>query len=215
MSVAAWLLIILGAALIILGAYAVFKIRAAEGSEAKKSQEAESTEVSIVGITVKTQAPGIAMIVLGIGSIVLGTQVLPVSTLSVVSTSLATYDGNMPSVDYGDVLCPMSVELVGHISTSGGSGTVAYRFDKVEGVDGQTDQGAVQMVSFSSPGTVTVRDTTDVDIPEGTVYFREFLTIVSPGDAQSSPVSVTVTCDPTAPPPPPIPPPTISASSVP
>jgi hypothetical protein len=204
MAVAAWLLIILGAALVVLGGIALFLLKTSENSE---------IDFKVFKIT--TPVPGIAVAAIGIGAILLGTKEIPVSVLSVVNVSLATNDGNLSSIDYGDVLCPMSVELVGSISTSGGSGTVTYRFDKAEGVDGQTVQGAAQTVSFTSPGTVTVRDNEPVTIPEGTVYFREFLTIVSPGDRQSNPVSVTVVCDPTAPPAPPNPPPSVGSSSQP
>lgn len=201
MAAAAWLLILLGAALVVLGGVALFKLKTSENSE-----------VNFGVVKVKTPVPGIAVVAIGIGAIILGTKEIPVSSFSVVNASLATSDSNLTSIQYGDVQCPMSVELVGNISTSGGSGTVAYRFDKVEGVDGQTVQGSVQMVSFSSPGTATVRDSEDVTIPEGTVYFREFLTIVSPGDRQSNPVSVTVVCDPNALPAPPNPPPSVGAS---
>jgi len=81
-----------------------------------------------------------------------------------------------------------------------GAGTVAYRFDKAEGTNGPTQRGPVQLVTFAAPGTETIRHEEDVNLPTGTEHFREFLTILSPGNRQSAPVSITVKCDPAAPP---------------
>ena len=52
------------------------------------------------------------------------------------------------------------------------------------------------MATFAAPGTETIRHEEDVNLSAGTEHFREFLTVISPGNRQSSPVSVTVTCDP-------------------
>jgi hypothetical protein len=197
-AVAAWLLIIVGAFLACLGGFALFKLK-----------QSEATEVEWVGIKVKTPVPGIAVIAIGLGAIVFGTTELPKPMFDVVDVTLAT-DNNQPAVDYGDVLCPMSVGLTGHISVSGGHGTVSYRFDRAEGLNGPTDQGPVKMVSFTSAGTATIHDSESVTIPKGTVYFKEYLTIINPGNRQSNPVAVTVSCDPTARPAPPIPPPSVT-----
>ena len=184
----AWLLVAIGAGLVGLGAVALFKLKAAG-----------STEVQFLGMKVTTPAPGLAVIVIGIGAILLGARTLPVPKLSVVDVSLATAGTGQDAADYGRVRCPVAVRLVGRISVSGGSGTVAYRFDRAEGIDGPTEPGQVQMATFAAPGTETIRHEEDVNIPAGTVSFREFLTVISPGNRQSSPVSVTVKCDPAAP----------------
>jgi hypothetical protein len=54
------------------------------------------------------------------------------------------------------------------------------------------------MATFAASGTETIRHEEDVSLSAGTEHFREFLTVISPGNRQSSPVSVTVKCDPTA-----------------
>ncbi|HEV8222248.1 MAG TPA: hypothetical protein VGQ05_18400 [Streptosporangiaceae bacterium] len=112
-----------------------------------------------------------------------------------VDVSLTAAGTGQGAADYGRVRCPVAVEFVGHISVSGGGGTVAYRFDKAEGLDGPTQHGPVQIATFAAPGTQTIRHEEDVNIPAGTQHFREFLTVISPGNRQSSPVSITVTCD--------------------
>ena len=89
--------------------------------------------------------------------------------------------------------------LDGQGSSSGGGGTVVYRFDRAEGLDGPTQHGPVQLATFAAPGTQTIRHEEDVNITAGTQHFRELLTVISPGNRQSSPVSVTVKCDPAAP----------------
>lgn len=184
----AWLLVAIGAGLVGLGGVALFKLKASG-----------NTEVQLLGMKVTTPAPGLAVIVIGIAAILLGARTLPVPKLSVVDVSLTTAGTGRSTADYGRVRCPVAVELVGHISVSGG-GTVAYRFDKAEGLDGPTRHGPVQMATFAAPGTETIRHEEDVNIPAGTEHFREFLTVLSPGNRQSSPVWVTVTCDPAAPP---------------
>ena len=184
----AWLLVAIGAGLTGLGGVALFKLKASG-----------STEVQLLGMKVTTPAPGLAVIVIGIAAILLGARTLPVPKLSVVDVSLTTAGTGRSTADYGRVRCPVAVELVGHISVSGG-GTVAYRFDRAEGLDGPTHLGQVQLATFAAPGTVTIRHEEDVNLPAGTEHFREFLTVISPGNNQSSPVSVTVKCDPAAPP---------------
>lgn len=184
----AWLLVAIGAGLVGLGGVALFKLKASG-----------STEVQLLGMKVTTPAPGLAVIVIGIAAILLGARTLPVPKLSVVDVSLTTAGTGRSTADYGRVRCPVAVELAGHISVSGG-GTVAYRFDKAEGLDGPTQHGPVQMATFAASGTETIRHEEDVNIPAGTAHFREFLTVISPGNSQSNPVSVTVKCDPAAPP---------------
>jgi hypothetical protein len=56
------------------------------------------------------------------------------------------------------------------------------------------------MATFAASGTETIRHEEDVSLSAGTEHFREFLTVISPGNRQSSPVSVTVKCDRAAPP---------------
>jgi hypothetical protein len=185
----AWLLVALGAGLVGLGGVALFMLKASG-----------STRVELLGIRLTTPAPGLAVIVIGIGAILLGARTLPVPKLSVVDVSLTTADTGQAAVDYGRVRCPLAVSLVGQISVAGGGGTVAYRFDKAEGINGPATQGQVRVVTFAAPGTDTVRHEEEVNIPAGTAYFREFLTVISPGNRQSTPVSVTVKCDPAAPP---------------
>jgi hypothetical protein len=185
----AWLLVAIGAGLVGLGGVALFKLKASG-----------STEVQLLGMKVTTPAPGLAVIVIGIAAILLGARTLPVPKLSVVDASLTAAGTGQSAADYGPVRCPVAVELIGHISVSGGGGTVAYRFDKAEGLDGPTQHGPVQLATFAAPGTQTIRHEEDVNVPAGTQHFREFLTVISPGNRQSSPVSVTVKCDPTAPP---------------
>jgi len=185
----AWLLVAIGAGLVGLGGVALFKLKASG-----------STEVQLLGMKVTTPAPGLAVIVIGIAAILLGARTLPVPRLSVVDVSLTTAGTGQSAADYGPVRCPVGVELIGHISVSGGGGTVVYRFDRAEGLDGPTQHGPVQLATFAAPGTQTIRHEEDVDITAGTQHFREFLTVISPGNRQSSPVSVTVKCDPTAPP---------------
>src|ERR1051326_7792000 len=116
----AWLLVAIGAGLVGLGAVALFKLKAAG-----------STEVQFLGMKVTTPAPGLAVIVIGIGAILLGARTLPVPKLSVVDVSL-TADTGQDTAGYGRVRCPVAVMLVGLISVSGSGGTVAYRFDKAE-----------------------------------------------------------------------------------
>jgi hypothetical protein len=180
----AWLLVAIGAGLVVLGGVALFKLKASG-----------STEVQLLGMRVTTPAPGLAVIVIGIAAVLLGARTLPVPELSVVDVSLTAAGTGQGAADYGRVRCPVAIELVGHISVSGGGGTVAYRFDKAEGLDGPTQHGPVQIATFAAPGTQTIRHEEDVNIPAGTQHFREFLTVISPGNRQSSPVSITVTCD--------------------
>ena len=187
MAAIAWLLVAIGAGLVGLGGVALFKLKAAG-----------TTEVQLLGMKVTTPAPGLAVIVIGIAAILLGARTLPVPKLSVIDVSLTTAATGQNTAGYGRVRGPVAVELVGHISVSGG-GTVAYRFDKADGVDGPTQHGPVQLATFAA-GTETIRHEEDVNIPAGTEHFREFLTVISPGTRQSSPVSVTVKCDPSAPP---------------
>jgi hypothetical protein len=187
MAAIAWLLVAIGVGLTGLGGVALFKLKAPG-----------STEVQILGMRVTTPAPGLAVIVIGIAAILLGARTLPVPKLGVVDVSLTTADTGQDAVSYGRVRCPFAVGLVGQISVSGG-GTVAYRFDKAEGIDGPTQHGQVQMATFAAPGTETIHHEEDVNLPAGTEHFREFLTVISPGNRQSSPVSVTVKCDPAAP----------------
>ena len=184
----AWLLVAVGVGLVGLGGVALFKLKASG-----------STEVQLLGMKVTTPAPGLAVIVIGIAAILLGARTLPVPKLSVVDVSLTTAGTGRSTADYGRVRCPVAVKLVGHISVSGG-GTVAYRFDRAEGLDGPTQHGPVQIATFAAPGTETIRHEEDVNLSAGTEHFREFLTVLSPGNRQSSPVSVTVRCDPAAPP---------------
>jgi len=185
----AWLLVAIGAGLVGLGGVALFKLKASG-----------NTEVQLLGMKVTTPAPGLAVIVIGIAAILLGARTLPVPRLSVVDVSLTAAGTGQSAADYGPVRCPLGVELLGHISVSGGGGTVAYRFDKAEGIDGPTQHGPVQLATFAAPGTQTIPHEEDVNITAGTQHFREFLTVISPGNRQSSPVSVTVKCDPSAPP---------------
>jgi hypothetical protein len=196
----AWLLVALGTGLVGLGAVALFKLRSAG-----------NTEVQLLGMKVTTPAPGLAVIVIGIAAILLGARTLPVPKLTVVDVSLTTAGTGRSTADYGRIRCPVAVGLVGQISVSAG-GTVAYRFDKAQGIDGPTQHGPVQLATFAAPGTETIRHEEDVNLPFGTARFREFLTILSPGTRQSSPVSVTVKCDPAAPPPPSGPPPSTGTS---
>src|SRR5262245_5154123 len=184
----AWLLVAIGAGLVGLGGVALFKLKASG-----------TTEVQLLGMKVTTPAPGLAVIVIGIAAILLGARTLPVPKLSVVDVSLTAAGTGQNTIDYGRVRCPVAVELVGHISVSGG-GTVAYRFDRAEGLDGPTHLAQLQRATFATPGTEIIRHEEDVNIPAGTEHFREFLTVISPGNTQSSPVSVTVKCDPAAPP---------------
>jgi len=184
----AWLLVAIGAGLTGLGAVALFKLKAAG-----------TTEVQLLGMKVTTPAPGLAVIVMGIAAILLGARTLPVPKLSVIDVSLTATATGQNTADYTRVRCPVAIELVGHFSVSGG-GTVAYRFDKAEGLDGPTQHGPVQIATFAAPGTETIRHEEDVNIPAGTEHFREFLTVISPGNRQSSPVSITVTCDKRPPP---------------
>ena len=184
----AWLLVAVGVGLVGLGGVALFKLKASG-----------STEVQLLGMKVTTPAPGLAVIVIGIAAILLGARTLPVPKLSVVDVSLTTAGTGQNTADYGRVRCPVAIELVGHISVSGG-GTVAYRFDRAEGLDGPTQHGPVQIATFAAPGTETIRHEEDVNLSAGTEHFREFLTVISPGNRQSSPVSVTVKCDAAAPP---------------
>ena len=184
----AWLLVAIGAGLVGLGGVALFKLKASG-----------TTEVQLLGMKVTTPAPGLAVIVIGIAAILLGARTLPVPKLSVVDVSLTTAGTGQSAADYGRVRCPFAVELVGHISVSA-AGTVAYRFDKAEGTDGPTQRGPVQLATFAAAGTETIRHEEDVNLPKGTEHFREFLTVLSPGNRQSAPVSVTVKCDPAAPP---------------
>jgi hypothetical protein len=185
----AWLLVAIGAGLTGLGGVALFKLKASG-----------STEVQLLGMKVTTPAPGLAVIVIGIAAILLGARTLPVPRLSVVDVSLTAAGTGQSAAGYGPVRCPVAVELLGHISVSGGGGTVAYRFDRAEGLDGPTRHGPVQLATFAAPGTQTIRHEEDVSITAGTQHFREFLTVISPGNRQSGPVPVTVKCDPAAPP---------------
>jgi hypothetical protein len=185
----AWLLVAIGAGLVGLGGVALFKLKAPG-----------STEVQLLGMKVTTPAPGLAVIVIGIAAILLGARTLPVPRLSVVDVSLTAAGTGQSAADYGPVRCPVAVGFLGHISVSGGGGTVAYRFDRAGGLDGPTQHGPVQLAIFAAPGTQTIRHEEDVDLPPGTQHFRELLTVISPGSRQSGPVSVTVKCDPTAPP---------------
>jgi len=184
----AWLLVAIGAGLVGLGGVALFKLKASG-----------TTEVQLLGMKVTTPAPGLAVIVIGIAAILLGARTLPVPKLSVVDVSLTAAGTGQDAIDYGRVRCPVSVGLVGHISVSSGGGTVAYRFDRAEGLDGPTHLGQVQLATFAAPGTETIRHEEEVNLSAGTEHFREFLTVISPGNRQSSPVSVTVKCDPAAP----------------
>ena len=185
----AWLLVAIGAGLVGLGGVALFKLKASG-----------STEVQLLGMKVTTPAPGLAVIVIGIAAILLGARTLPVPRLSVVDVSLTAAGTGQSAAGYGPVRCPVAVELLGHISVSGGGGTVAYRFDRAEGLYGPTRHGPVQLATFAAPGTQTIRHEEDVSITAGTQHFREFLTVISPGNRQSGPVPVTVKCDPAAPP---------------
>lgn len=183
----AWLLVAIGAGLVGLGGVALFKLKAPG-----------STEVQILGIKVTTPVPGLAVIVIGIGAIVLGSRTLPVPKLTVIDVSLATASTGRTAVEYGHVRCPVTLSLVGQISVSG-SGTVAYRFDQAEGLDGPTELGQVQMASFAAAGTATIRHEEAVGLPSAPETVREFLTVISPGNRRSPPVSITVHCDPAAP----------------
>lgn len=185
----AWLLVAIGAGLTGLGGVALFKLKASG-----------STEVQLLGMRVTTPAPGLAVIVIGITAILLGARTLPVPRLSVVDVSLTAAGTGQSAAGYGPVRCPVAVEFLGHISVSGGGGTVAYRFDRAQGLDGPTRHGPVQLATFAAPGTQTIRHEEDVSITAGTQHFREFLTVISPGNRQSGPVPVTVKCDPAAPP---------------
>jgi hypothetical protein len=182
----AWLLVAIGAGLVGLGGVALFKLKAPG-----------STEVQLLGMKVTTPVPGLAVIVIGIAAILLGARTLPVPKLSVVDVSLTTAGTGQSAAGYGRVRCPVAVELVGYISVSS-AGTVAYRFDKAEGLDGPTQHGPVQLATFAAPGTETIHHEEDVNLLTGTEHFREFLTILSPGNRQSAPVSITVKCDPAA-----------------
>jgi hypothetical protein len=116
-------------------------------------------------------------------------------------------------VQYGTdslgVRCPVTVPLIGKVSTSGDPGTVSYRFGRREGFNGPVQTGDVQTLRFDAPGTGTVRDDLIINIPEGAVYVEEWLSVIEPGSHESPHVRVEVHCDPSAPPNPPGPPPSV------
>jgi len=116
-------------------------------------------------------------------------------------------------VQYGTdslgVRCPVTVPLIGKISTSGDPGTVSYRFDRREGFNRPVQTGDIRTLRFDAPGTENVAGDLTINIPEGAVYVEEWLSVIEPGSHESPHVRVEVHCDPTAPPNPPRPPPSV------
>lgn len=182
-----YVLVIPGLALIAFGIVAVFRVA-----------QAPETEVSLLGLKMKTAAPGLVMI--GIGAAILYPPVdRALKQVPTITDVRLETDVGQESVEYGATLCPVDVPLQGTISVGGTGGVISYRFVRTTGGPGaRQEQGAVRQLSFSEPGTASVQDVVRVNIPEGVVDIVEFIEIVEPDTRRSNDVRITVTCDPNA-----------------
>jgi hypothetical protein len=199
----AWYLLAgLGAVLALTGLVAVFKIKGSGDNQLKLPG----------GIEIKSATPGGFVCAMGVLLAFVGVLQGTHKQGSHVTSVTLTTDTGGNSAQY-NVLCPINVELVGAISLTGDPGTVSYRLDRQDGLDGPITPGEVRTVAFDGPGTQKVTFDVPVTIPEGTVYFATRLVTIDPTDLHSDAVQVTVTCNPDLPPGPPGPPPSVSPPS--
>lgn len=194
-----YVLVAVGVGLIVVGLFAVLKIK---GSEEHSFKLAGVVEIASTGT-------GVFLVALGTAACIYGLSQVSNTDVRVTNVSLTTDTGH-DRAQY-NVKCPINVLLTGSISVSGDPGTVSYRLDRQDGLNGQIQEGSVETLAFDEPGTKNMRFNVPITFPEGQSYFESTLVVIDPTAAESGPVGVNVICNPDLPDGPTSPPPVVEA----
>lgn len=158
-------------------------------------------------LTLKSTSEGWSLTIVGL-LMVAGSAYQVARTSVAVSDVVLTTDGRSTTEFY--TRCPVAFPLEGAISVVGDAGVVQYRLNSQDGMNSPIVEGDVQALSFDGSGTKTIRDQVQFVVPEGEVYRKVWLQVVSPDATTSEPVEFRGVCDPTLPPGPTVPPPDVS-----
>ena len=175
-------LAIIGIVLVVTGAFATLKLKT-EGV----------TELSFLGLKIKTPASGLVMIALGIVAIVPTARDLAAVPQLIVRDLVLQPGGTY------NVRCPVTVEVPGRIDATG-TGTLSYRFLRRTSPGGAVERTNIRNLNFRDAETAHVEDEFVVSIPEGTVTYEIRLEVLAPDDQVSAPVRYDITCNPRLPP---------------
>ena len=195
-----WLVLAVGVATGVVGVIALFRLKAT-GEHALKLGDS---------FEIKSNSAGWSLTVIGLLIVVYSAYQLTVSHLAVTDVALTT-DGR--SGTEFTARCPTSFPLEGVITIANGGGDVQYRLRSQESLDGAVVEGPVHTLTYSTAGTKTIRDQVLFTVPEGEVYRKIWLQVVSPDTTSSTPVEFRGVCDPTLPPGPTLPPPNVTPPS--
>ncbi|OFE17156.1 hypothetical protein BA895_16945 [Humibacillus sp. DSM 29435] len=192
--------LVIGLVFAVVGAVALFKLR-------------EPGEHSLhIGdtLTLKSSSAGWSLTIVGLLMVV--GSAYQVSRTIVTVTDVALTTGGRSGSEF-QVRCPIAMPLEGSISVDGDGGVVQYRLNSQDGLDLPVTEGKVRSLTFKGSGTKTIRDQVEFSIPEGEVYRKVWLQVVSPDTTTSDPVEFRGVCDPTLPPGPTLPPPNVGPPS--
>lgn len=172
----------IGIILVLTGTFATLKLKT-EGV----------TELSFLGLKIKTPASGLVMIALGIVAIVpTARDIAAVPQLTVRDLVLE------PGGTY-NVRCPVTVPVAGRIDATG-TGMLSYRFLSRTSPEGPIEKTNIRNLNFKDAETAHVEYEFVVPFPEGTTTYEITLEVVAPDDQVSAPVRYDITCNPRLPP---------------
>jgi hypothetical protein len=152
---------------------------------------------------------GAVLIVAGVALLYLGSKEESPSKPEISEVTLTTTEGQ-PSVE-ANLRCPFTVNLIGHISVSGGQGDIAYRFVR-QPFNSPEEPSEIRNLRVDEPGSYSARDSYTFNVPVGQLYAEDRLEILRPENLTSDPVKMNVICNANLPPGPTTPPPDVPGS---
>ncbi len=171
------------------------------------------TGFELVGFLKATRLPtGALLLVAGVVLLYLESQNKPAPRPVITDATLATED-EQAAVD-ANVRCPFTVNLVGHIAVTSGEGEIGYRFVR-QSFNGPEQPTAIRNIRANGAGSLPVRDSYTFNVPVGDLYIEDRLEVLTPENANSTPVKMRVECDAKLPAGPSIPPPTVPSNQEP